>query len=148
MDKRDQDFDEHIRKKLSEGISAFDEGAWEEMERRLPPVRRQRWMGAVWWPRAAAALLLAGFGFWAYTTYYRSVPGPGEVERALQPDPGLQQPSPESPSPESTSPEQPSPVLRLPRASQPLAAQEPWRQQGAVRLNAQLARGSALPEKI
>ncbi|MFS8615308.1 MAG: hypothetical protein FWJ85_00685 [Solitalea sp.] len=148
MDKRDQDFDEHVRKKLSEGIPAFDEGAWEAMERRLPPVRRQRWMGAVWLPRAAASLLLAGLGFWAYTTYYRSVPGPVEVERALQPDPGLQQPSPESPSPKSPSSEPSSPVLPLPRAGQPLAAQEPWRQWESARLNAQPAWGSALPEII
>lgn len=71
MDKWDQEFESKIRKKLSEGRVDFDETAWERMEQQLAERKGRRRLIPLWWLRAAAAVLLAGLGVWAYTGYFR-----------------------------------------------------------------------------
>ena len=83
MDKREQEFEAKMRRKLSEGSVKFDEAAWEKMERQLTAGSRKRRLLPVWWLRAAAAVLLGGVGIWAYTGYFMNAAGPAGESPSL-----------------------------------------------------------------
>lgn len=74
MDKREQEFDAEIRRKLSEGSIDFDEAAWDKMERKLAAGAGKPRMLPMWL-RAAAAVLLAGLVVWGYRSYFGNEDG-------------------------------------------------------------------------
>lgn len=74
MDKREQEFDAEIRRKLSEGSIDFDEAAWDKMEGKLAAGAGKRRMLPMWL-RAAAAVLLAGLVVWGYRNYFGNEDG-------------------------------------------------------------------------
>lgn len=85
MDKREQGFEEEIRRKLSEAPMDFDEAAWDKMEQKLSgaasPGRRR--IIPLWWLRGAAAAIILSLGIWAYTGLFR-----GEGSDGTQPAEG------------------------------------------------------------